>query len=79
MALLPIVKIGHPVLRKKADGVKVENSQGKDFQQFLDDMVETMHKTDGVGLAANQVGVSLQVFVLEYKPNPRYPEGQANA
>ena len=57
-----IRKIGDPVLRKKAK--KVEKIS-KDTHKLLDDMVETMHKANGMGLAAPQVGVSLRVAVVE--------------
>lgn len=44
------------------------------FQSFLRDLVETMHEYDGVGIAAPQVHVSLQVAVIEVDRNPRYPK-----
>ncbi|MCL4255987.1 MAG: peptide deformylase, partial [Anaerolineae bacterium] len=52
MALLPIVKVEHPILRKKA--IKVTNFD-KNFQQLVDDMIETMIDAPGVGLAAPQI------------------------
>lgn len=57
-----IRKIGDPVLRKKAK--KVEKIS-KDTQKLLDDMVETMRKANGMGLAAPQIGISLRVAVVE--------------
>jgi len=51
-----------PVLRQKARRVpRIDSS----IQQLIDDMVETMQQTNGVGLAAPQVGVSLRVVVLQ--------------
>jgi peptide deformylase len=51
-----------PVLRQKARRVpRIDSS----IQQLIDDMVETMQQTKGVGLAAPQVGVSLRVVVLQ--------------
>lgn len=61
MALLPIVKVEHPILRKKA--VKVM-SFDKAFQQLVDNMIETMIDAPGVGLAAPQVGVSQRLIVV---------------
>lgn len=61
MAILPIVKVEHPVLRKKA--VKVM-SFDKQLQQLIDDMIETMLDAAGVGLAAPQVGVSQRLIVV---------------
>jgi len=51
-----------PVLRQKARKVSRIDSS---IQQLIDDMVETMQQTHGVGLAAPQVGVSLRVVVLQ--------------
>ena len=73
---LPIVKIGHPVLRHTADSLSAEQIREKVFQSFLDDMVETMRTAEGVGLAANQVGAAFSAFVLECKLNDRYPDKQ---
>jgi peptide deformylase len=57
-----IRKIGDPVLRKKAK--KVEKIT-KDTQKLLDDMVATMRKANGAGLAAPQVGISQRIAVVE--------------
>lgn len=65
MAILKIARIGHPVVRARAKNVDPAVIASRDFQRFLDDMVETMHEYDGVGVAAPQVHVSLRVAVLE--------------
>jgi len=62
MAILPLVSIDNPALHKKAKRV---NSIDDSIQKLIDDMIETMHQVGGVGLAAPQVGVSLQVAVIE--------------
>jgi peptide deformylase len=62
MALLEIRKFPDPVLRRKTDRVTKINGT---VERLIDDMVETMHAAPGVGLAANQVGVSLQVAVID--------------
>ena len=62
MALLEIRKFPDPVLRKKTERVTKINGT---IERLIDDMVETMHAAPGVGLAANQVGVSLQVAVID--------------
>ena len=74
MAILKVARLGHPVLRRAAAQVAVEEIATPQFQQFIDDMVETMHEYDGVGLAAPQVHVSQQVAVLEVNKPPRYPD-----
>jgi peptide deformylase len=53
---------GDPVLRKESE--KVEKID-EEILQLLDDMVETMHSSNGVGLAAPQIGVNKRVFVLD--------------
>ena len=73
MARLSIVKIGRPVLRRKTAKVKPEMMRGPSFQHFLKDMARVMHRCEGVGLAANQVGCGLQAIVLECRSNSRYP------
>ncbi|NLD87795.1 MAG: peptide deformylase, partial [Clostridiales bacterium] len=54
MAMRKIVKKGDDLLRKTSKEVKVFDRKLSDL---LDDMIETMHKTNGVGLAAPQVGI----------------------
>ncbi len=62
MALLPILV--YPNERLRVPGDPVEDF-GPDFQRFIDDLVETMYRADGVGLAATQVGVAQRVFVID--------------
>ena len=62
MAVLEVMTIGHPVLKQIAEPVEFVN---KKIRQLLDDMAETMYKTDGVGLAAPQVNVSKRIIVLD--------------
>jgi len=62
--ILPIVKYGQPVLRKK--GARIE-SITPEIRQLIDDMFETMHDAAGVGLAAQQVGHALQLTVIDVR------------
>ena len=61
MALRNIRLQGDPVLRKKAVSVARFNEQ---LHRLLDDMVETMIKAQGAGLAAPQIGISKKIIVL---------------
>jgi peptide deformylase len=61
---LDIVKYGAPVLRKK--GARVEKIT-PEIKRLVDDMLETMHEAKGVGLAAQQVGVALQLAVIDVR------------
>jgi len=62
MSVLPIYTYGAPVLRKKAQPVK---QVGDDIIKLIMDMFDTMHKANGIGLAANQVGRLQRVIVLD--------------
>ena len=63
MAILKIVSVPDEVLRKRTQKV-VEFD--KKFQQFVEDMVDTLRDAPGVGLAAPQVGVSKKLIIVEY-------------
>ena len=64
MALRNIVMEGDPILEKKAREVTEINGR---ICMILDDMLETMRKNDGVGLAAPQVGILRRMFVVEWE------------
>lgn len=63
MAVLPIRKYGDPVLRARAK--EIEPSEISGLGTLIDDMVDTMYAEPGVGLAANQVGVSKRLAVID--------------
>jgi peptide deformylase len=69
-----IVELGDPVLRERAREVTPDELRGDAVQKLIDDMIETMREANGAGLAANQVGETLRIAVVEVRPdNPRYP------
>ena len=73
MAILKVARMGHPILRKVAKNVSSKEIRSDEFQRFIDDMVDTMHEYEGVGLAAPQVHRDIRVSVIEYgEDNPRY-------
>ncbi len=72
--ILKVARLGHPAIRTSAEPVPPEQIKTHDFQKLLDDMVETMREYIGVGLAAPQVHLSIQVAVLEVEHHPRYPD-----
>lgn len=74
MFKLQVVKIGNPVLREKTKEISLEMLKDRGFKKIIKAMVSTMHRMQGVGLAANQVGLGIQLIVLECKSNPRYPQ-----
>ncbi|MBK6646022.1 MAG: peptide deformylase [Anaerolineales bacterium] len=63
MTLRQIVHLPEPILRKKAKPV---TKFDKDLQTLIDDMIETMREAPGVGLAAPQINLPMQLAVVEY-------------
>jgi len=72
--MFPIVAYGHPVLRKKA--VEIE----PDFEglpELIDDLLNSMYESDGLGLAAPQINKSIRLFVIDASPlAEKYPEAK---
>jgi peptide deformylase len=62
---LEIVQTGHPVLRQQARPLTPVEIAGKEIQKLIESMRKTMYEAPGVGLAAPQIGLSLQLAVIE--------------
>ncbi len=67
MAVLPIVRLGDPVLRAVARPLGEDLFGARELRRFVKELVDTMRDAQGVGLAAPQVGASIRVFVFEAK------------
>jgi len=65
MSILKVARLGHPVLRMKSSDVDVADIKAGKFRALVDDMIETMHEYEGVGLAGPQVHLPLRIFVFE--------------
>ncbi len=63
--ILPVVAYGDPVLKKKATEVDKDDP---DLKELIDDMFDTMHNAQGVGLAAPQIGLSKRLFIVDATP-----------
>ena len=63
--ILPVTVYGDPLLRKVAKPID-KNEEG--LSELIDNMFETMHNADGVGLAAPQIGKSIRIFVVDASP-----------
>ena len=73
MSLLPITLFGDKILRKKTGKVtKVDN----ETIELIRDMFATMRNAKGIGLAANQVGVDKQIFVVDISGVEGYEESK---
>ncbi len=68
---LKIAKLGEKVLRKKAK--KIKDISNPKIQKLIKDMLYSVNKNKGVGLAAPQVFSSVQLLIIASKPNARYP------
>ncbi len=75
MAVRPVLRMGHPVLRQVA--APVERFGTAELRELVRDMDDTMRALDGAGIAAPQIGVSLRVVIFEVAGNPRYPQAEA--
>jgi peptide deformylase len=72
VAIRPVLKMGHPLLRQVALPVTAFGT--RELLELVRDMDDTMRALDGAGLAAPQIGVSLRVVIFEVTRNPRYPD-----
>jgi peptide deformylase len=73
LSILPITPIGHPILRTPATPVPVEAIGSIEVQRLIDDMIDTMRKAGGAGIAANQVYSPRRITTIEVMENRRYP------
>jgi peptide deformylase len=69
MAILKVARLGHPVVRAGSREVAPAAVTSPEIQRLIDDMIETMHEYQGVGLAAPQVHVGLRLAVVEVPPS----------
>ncbi|OFX70762.1 MAG: peptide deformylase [Bacteroidetes bacterium GWE2_29_8] len=63
--ILPIVAYGNAVLREKG---KLINKDYPKLKELIDNMFETMYNSSGVGLASNQIGLAIRLFVIDANP-----------
>jgi peptide deformylase len=74
MAIRPVLRMGDPLLLQVAK--PVEKFDTPELRELLVDMHDTMADLNGAGLAAPQIGVSLQVVIFGVGANPRYPQAE---
>jgi peptide deformylase len=65
VSVLPITRIGDPVLRSPTRPVTREELASEEAQRLIDDLIDTMRHAGGAGIAANQVGRSVRICVVE--------------
>ncbi len=69
--ILEIIELGHPILRQVASAI--DAPQSEEIQILIDNLLATVHQSNGVGIAAPQVAQSCQLMIVASRPNPRYP------
>ncbi len=75
MAVRQILRMGNPLLRERSRELSKSEIFSDWFTNLIVDMTDSMHATNGVGIAAPQVGELVRVSVIEFAPdNERYPE-----
>jgi len=72
MAVRPILCMGEPLLFKVAEPVLEFGTE--ELKQLIEEMFETMAAAGGVGLAAPQIGVGLQLVIFGFESSERYPD-----
>ena len=77
MAILKVARMGHPVLRARARAIEPGAIASPRVQQLIDDMFETMHEYQGVGLAAPQVHESVRLFVAGFAADDEEDDARA--
>lgn len=70
--MFEVVKLGHPALRQKSELVDPEAIGTPEFKDLVKRMIQTMRKYNGVGIAAPQIGLPVQIFCVECRSNKRY-------
>ena len=75
-AVRKVVRLGHPVLRAKARALAAEEIRDPAVQRLIEEMAASMDEYAGVGIAANQVGQGISLFLMGLpKGSTRHPEG----
>ena len=74
MAIRPVLRMGHPDLRRTSRNLKPEEIGTTAFKQLVKDMEETMEHHKGIGIAAPQIGQNVRLSVIEFsEDSARYP------
>ena len=68
---LTVCQVGNPILRQISE--PIADVGDREIQQLIDQMLVTLQESNGVGLAAPQIGRSLQLMIVASHPNQRYP------
>lgn len=74
MTVRSVLRMGEPLLLERAQPITAFNTP--ELHALIQDMQDTMSAMDGAGIAAPQIGISLQVVIFGVGSNPRYPDAE---
>lgn len=74
MAVKNVLRMGEPLLLQKAEPIPTFDTP--ELHALIQDLQDTMQAMDGAGIAAPQIGVSLQAVIFGVGANPRYPDAE---
>src|SRR5262249_2799265 len=78
MAVRPVLTIGNPLLRQVARDLDLDEIRSEGLRSLVSDMIDTMHHEQGIGIAAPQIGESVQAAIIEIdSESSRYPDQEA--
>lgn len=63
--IMDVIRIGNPILKQRCEPVSVSEMEDDSFTKLILDMANTMRTNGGIGLAANQIGVSKRILVID--------------
>jgi len=66
MAVRKILRIGHPILRKKSEPVPATEIRSSETKKLIRDMFDTLEQAAGIGLAAPQIGILKQIVIVGF-------------
>jgi peptide deformylase len=73
VTVLEVLHVGNPLLRDRSRELTLDELRAPETQRLIDDLIDTMHATNGAGIAAPQVGSLVRIATIEVTHNPRYP------
>lgn len=79
MSIKPLITMGHPTLRKKAQLVEQDEFGSPELNALIQDLIDTMKDSQGIGIAAPQINISKQVCLIYLQEeNERYHVNQSS-
>lgn len=69
-----VIKMGHPHLMQPAARVEADEFNTPELEAMIQDMIDTLKDSKGVGIAANQVDITKRIVVIGFEDNSRYPD-----